>query len=82
MASSDSVVLAGIVGGIPLAVNMDRTRSDLFKDCYELLDGTGTPILGYLLDNVKSRAFVTTATDTDTTRPIPSNTCRRTKGVL
>ena len=57
MAASDPVVLAGYVDGIVLAVNMDGTRSDLFQDCYMLLNRTGTPILGYVLNNVKSRSF-------------------------
>ena len=55
MAAADPMILASYVDGVILAVTMGDTRSDAFRDAVLQIQRPGTPILGYVLNKVKSR---------------------------
>lgn len=55
MAAADPMILAGYVDGVILAVTMGDTRTDAFGDAVLQIQRPGTPILGYVLNKVKSR---------------------------
>ena len=55
MAAADSTILAAKVDGIILVVTMGETRTDTFRDALRQIQRAGTPILGYMVNKVKTQ---------------------------
>ena len=54
LATVDPLLLAGFVDGVILTVNIADSRLDLLREAYLQVDRAGTPILGYVVNNVAS----------------------------
>ena len=57
MAASDPSILASKVDGVVLVVNIGQTRSDTFSDALRQIQRSGTPILGYVVNKVKTKGL-------------------------
>ena len=55
MAAADATILASKVDGVLLVVTMGETRSDTFRDSLRQIQRAGTPIVGYLVNKVKTQ---------------------------
>ena len=57
MAASDPSILASKVDGVVLVVNIGQTRGDTFSDALRQIQRSGTPILGYVVNKVKTKGL-------------------------
>ena len=55
MAAADPMILAGYADGVILAVTMGETRTDALREAVSQMQKTGTQVIGYVLNKVKSR---------------------------
>ena len=55
VAAADSTILASKVDGVILVVTMGETRTDTFRDVLRQIQRADTPILGYLVNKVKTQ---------------------------
>ena len=55
MAAADSTILAAKVDGVILVVTMGETRTDTFRDAWQQIQRAGTPVVGYLVNKVKTQ---------------------------
>ena len=55
MAAADSTILASKVDGVMLVASMGETRTDSFRDAVRQIQRASTPIIGYLVNKVKTQ---------------------------
>ena len=55
VAAADSTILASKVDGVILVVTMGETRTDTFSEALRQIQRAGSPILGYLVNKVKTQ---------------------------
>ena len=56
LAAVDSMILADYADGVIVTVNMADSRLDVLQEAYRLVHRSSTPILGYVLNKVTTRA--------------------------
>ncbi len=57
IASADPAILASKVDGVVMVVNTGGTRTDAFYDAVQQIQKAGVPILGYIMNKVKTPRF-------------------------
>ena len=55
MAAADATILASKVDGVILVITMGDTRTDTFRDALRQIQRAGTPIVGYVINKVKTQ---------------------------
>ena len=55
MAAADSTILASKVDGVIIVATMGETRTESFRDAVRQIQRAGTPILGYLVNKVRTQ---------------------------
>ena len=55
MAAADSTILAAKADGVLMVVTMGETRTDTFRDALQQIQRAGTPVVGYLVNKVKTQ---------------------------
>ena len=55
MASADPTILASKVDGVVMVVDTAMSRADSFQDAMQQIQKAGAPILGYIINKVKTR---------------------------
>ena len=55
MAAADSTILAAKADGVLLVLTMGETRTDTFRDALQQIQRAGTPVVGYLVNKVKTQ---------------------------
>ena len=55
MAAADATILAAKVDGVILVITMGETRTDTFRDALRQIQRAGTPIVGYIVNKVKTQ---------------------------
>ena len=55
MATADSAVLASKADGVLMVVTLGETRYDTFRDAFRQIQRAGAPIMGYVVNKVKTR---------------------------
>ena len=54
MAAADSAILAAKVDGLIMVVTTGETRADTFHDAVDQIQRSGTPLVGYVVNKVRS----------------------------
>jgi len=57
MAASDPMILASYVDGVVIVGALGETHVDAFRDSVGMIQKSGTPIVGYILNKVRSRGL-------------------------